>query len=66
MSEQSLFRRSTPYKSSHSDHIRAIKKISPAKAQFYRAFFVFKTEIRVSKTVDVFAGFLKLTRFELP
>ena len=59
MSEQSLFRRSAPYKSSHSDHIRAIKKILPAKARFYRAFFVLKTEIRVSKTVDIFAVFFK-------
>ena len=39
MSEQSLFRRCAPYKSSHSDHIRAIKKILPAKSPILSDFF---------------------------
>ena len=38
-SEQSLIRRYAPYKSSHSDHIRAIKKILPAKSPILSDFF---------------------------
>ena len=60
MSEQSLFRRCAPYKSSHSDHIRAIKKILPhKKSDFIGLFSCSKAEIRVSKTIDIFCRFFK-------